>query len=336
MSSTQEQGQIEAVRLIVKQLEGSRLPAERDLSEHLKISRPKLRTILSKLRDEGLVESRMGSGTYAVLQSDHRLSTVAILIDAKLKLGDDPFYTHLVEQLQRELQNRRIRTVMERFSEDAIEGDFTAPADGYVLLGLAASAVLTNRRSDSAPTVALLLGAQSEPQRRTSVIHLEDRTAGSRAAKMLIEEDGCTNILFFGRDDIPASRERFQGTAEQCEKSGVAARFVETRLNYAAGVAAGQDLVVNELAPETGIISTNDWLAVGLRVGLSHHSNSAFRRLPIISFDGLPLTADPTLRIKSLKVPLEQIARDAVSEILRLARSPISIGRSISYPLLDP
>jgi DNA-binding LacI/PurR family transcriptional regulator len=116
----------------------------------------------------------------------------------------------------------------------------------------------------------------------------------------------------------------------------VAARFVETRLNYAAGVAAGQDLVVNELAPETGIISTNDWLAVGLRVGLSHHSNSAFRRLPIISFDGLPLTADPTLRIKSLKVPLEQIARDAVSEILRLARSPISIGRSISYPLLDP
>lgn len=44
---------------------GGRLPAEAELASQLGVSRPVLRQALSVLRDEGLVESRRGSGTFA-------------------------------------------------------------------------------------------------------------------------------------------------------------------------------------------------------------------------------------------------------------------------------
>jgi DNA-binding LacI/PurR family transcriptional regulator len=81
-----------------------------------------------------------------------------------------------------------------------------------------------------------------------------------------------------------------------------------------------------------GIIATNDWLAVGLHAGLmrqgwAHHS------APLVSFDGLRLAADPALSIRSLAVPLETIAEDAVAELVRLTRSPAALGRSVRYAL---
>lgn len=43
---------------------GDRLPAERDLSAQLSVSRPSLRTAIQKLEEQGLVETRQGGGTY--------------------------------------------------------------------------------------------------------------------------------------------------------------------------------------------------------------------------------------------------------------------------------
>ncbi len=44
--------------------ENSRLPTERELSQRYSVSRVIIREALSRLRDDGLVESRQGSGTY--------------------------------------------------------------------------------------------------------------------------------------------------------------------------------------------------------------------------------------------------------------------------------
>src|SRR6476646_2050417 len=51
---------------------GGRLPAERDLSELLGISRVTLREVLKVLQDQGLVESRRGryGGTFVLLRTD--------------------------------------------------------------------------------------------------------------------------------------------------------------------------------------------------------------------------------------------------------------------------
>ncbi|MEJ2591253.1 MAG: GntR family transcriptional regulator, partial [Candidatus Thiodiazotropha sp.] len=43
---------------------GERLPAERQLSERLGISRPSLREAIQKLASKGLLHTRQGGGTY--------------------------------------------------------------------------------------------------------------------------------------------------------------------------------------------------------------------------------------------------------------------------------
>lgn len=69
---------------IVRQLEtlllegtfrpGDRLPPERQLAEHLGVSRPSLREALQKLAARGLVVSRQGGGTYVTARLDEGLA----------------------------------------------------------------------------------------------------------------------------------------------------------------------------------------------------------------------------------------------------------------------
>lgn len=53
---------------------GSRLPSESELAERIGISRPVLRQALSVLKDEGLIESRRGSGTFTLGRPSTQLS----------------------------------------------------------------------------------------------------------------------------------------------------------------------------------------------------------------------------------------------------------------------
>ena len=46
-------------------VQGSRLPSEVDMASRIGVSRPVLRQALAVLKDEGVIESRRGSGTYA-------------------------------------------------------------------------------------------------------------------------------------------------------------------------------------------------------------------------------------------------------------------------------
>jgi GntR family transcriptional regulator, transcriptional repressor for pyruvate dehydrogenase complex len=59
----------------------SRLPPENDLAEMLGVSRPVIREALARLRNDGLVLSRRGSGTYVQRSSQHQevLSPISAL-----------------------------------------------------------------------------------------------------------------------------------------------------------------------------------------------------------------------------------------------------------------
>jgi DNA-binding LacI/PurR family transcriptional regulator len=320
---------VEILRRLVVQMAGRRLPSERDLAAQLQISRPRLRSALAALQREGLVEPRQGSGTYAVDHSGIRLRQVALLIDADLKLGDDPFFSQLMESLQESLQAEGIRCLVARVEEN---GPFPPLEDGVLTLGLAGKAVIERLRPQDAPAVGLLLGTDTQPGRRASVFHLDDREAGREAARALIRSD-CREIVFLGRPTIPASQERFLGVEEVALASGRSLRFVSSHLNYADGVRLGRELEFPHDSGLLGIVATNDWLAVGLQAGLHRRPMPVTRPIKIVSFDGLPVTSDPTLGIISLSVPIDVIARDAVAELRRLLQSPGSVGRAVCYSL---
>ncbi|HUR73323.1 MAG TPA: PLP-dependent aminotransferase family protein [Sporichthya sp.] len=81
--------------------DGAKLPPERDLARALAVSRSTITTALDLLRDEGLVESRQGSGTLVRGPSQRRVGTARIAgtlggaTGIDLALGTPPDPSHL-------------------------------------------------------------------------------------------------------------------------------------------------------------------------------------------------------------------------------------------------
>ncbi|WP_125206083.1 substrate-binding domain-containing protein [Capsulimonas corticalis] len=319
----------EKVRGLVLQMSGQRLPSERDLAEQLQISRPRLRTILASLRAEGLIEQKIGSGTYALSPDKTQLHRVAVLIDERLKLGSDPFVSYLFECLQDNLQSEGARCMIERVGAGG--GPYRLE-DGAITLGLAGQKIVDDLRPSDPPVVGLLMSPDMRPRRRASIFMLEDKQAGADAAEFLARR-GCRRIVYVGRHDIPSSQDRWSGCQEFCAGAEIALSFVDSHLSYAAGLKLGLEWSLPETGEQTGVIVTNDWLAVGFRAGLRQHSSRDSESLMIVSFDGLPIVADKALDIHSLAIPIQAMARDAVAELRNLGSSPISVGRLVRYPL---
>src|ERR1700676_3581091 len=51
--------------------EGSRLPAESELARRFDVSRPMVREVLSRLRENGFIVSRKGAGSFVQRQGGH-------------------------------------------------------------------------------------------------------------------------------------------------------------------------------------------------------------------------------------------------------------------------
>lgn len=314
------------LRKLVEQQAGQRLPGERELASQLGLPRSSIRALLDALEAEGLVRRQQGSGTYAVDQQTRRLRTVALLVDEELKLGDDPFFSLLVEHLQARLQAEGIGCMIERIGQRwQAHGGY----EGAITLGQTGKEVLAQFKQGTPPVVCLLLDARLPIHAPVSIFQLADREAGIEAAQHLLEL-GCREIFFVGKRDIVAARERLAGAEEILTARGVPLRFLNCSLNYTAGLRLGQELeLTTGTAP--GVIAANDWLAIGLRAGLSSGPTAHLAaRTPIASFDGLPITADALLRIDSLVAPIQTIAADAVAELQRLLTP--APGRTVRYP----
>jgi DNA-binding LacI/PurR family transcriptional regulator len=323
--STHTNEKYAALRQVVEEMAGQRLPGERELATRLGISRPGLRALLSTLEAEGLVRRHQGSGTYALDQQQAQLHTVALLIDAELKLGDDPFFSLLLERLQVRLQAEGIHCVIERIHEQQRPRSLQ---DGAITLGIAGRAILETLRPDDPPVVGLLVNANIPTTAHASVFQLADKEAGAEAARHLLNQH-YREFVLVGKHDIPASHERLTGAEEVATQAGGRCIFVACALNYMAGLRLGRTM---ELSGEpVGIIAANDWLAVGLQAGLSSRQITA--PIHIVSFDGLPITEDPLLDITSLAVPIETIVTDTIAELRRLRQPAAPVGRTVCYQM---
>lgn len=307
---------------------GRKLPGERELSERLGISRQRLRTLLDRLESEGAVVRRQGSGTYAPDPTDATLATVALLIDQRLKIGDDPFFSVFVERIQIGLQGAGVRCFVERIDGDSRPGYL---GDGAITVGLAGRRLLRHLMPQDPPVVGLLdepLDGPAPCPDRMSLLMVEDRYAGRDVAHRAIAE-GAQRLVFLGRSDIGAARSRCEGLREAAFAAGVPVDAVDCGMNYASGLIAAPALAgrVCAGAGKVRIVAANDWLAVGIRSGLGAQCDS----VPIYSFDGLAIASDPALNIRSMAYPMDTIAEDALAELKRLARH--RSGRVIRYAL---
>ncbi len=308
----------------VSERAGRRLPGEREFAQELGISRPRLRSILTQLEIEGRIERRQGSGTYALRTGDNDLRRVVLLLDAALKLGDDPFVSRFVDQFQTALQGAGIQCFVQRTARQAESSDsnFNSRAlwprhDGVISLGLAGYELL--REDSSKPSVALMADSRARPSKILSLLQIDDEDAGAQSARLLVEK-GASAIRFFGWPSLPVVRDRLQGVRRELENEDVTIEVVSCGMNYGAGFEQGVQYA--ELEGVTGFIAANDWLAVGLQAGLQSKNPDWRQAIHIASFDGLPFAQRPELSIDSLEVPIDTMVADAIAELQRLQKRP--------------
>jgi len=321
----------DALRRLVEEMAGRKLPGERELSERLSISRQRLRGLLDRLEAEGVVVRRQGSGTYAAETREDQFQHVGLLIDQRLKLGDDPFFSLLTERLQLGLQGAGIHCFVER-----IDGSSRPRylGQGAITVGLAGRRILRHLRVADPPEVGLLdepLDGPAPHPERMSLLMVEDRYAGREVGNRIVAE-GYQRVLYVGREDITASRLRLAGVRDSVEPHSIVLEQVSCGMNYRAGREVAAQLAgFFENHPSPGVVvAANDWLAVGIRTGLAEVGVPE-DTAPILSFDGLPIASEPTLGIRSLAYPMVSIVDDAIAELRRLARH--QRGRVIRYTM---
>ncbi len=89
--------------------EGSRLPSERELSERVDVSRPKVRDALKRLEADGLIHVRHGEGTFVAALSGQAMSPALIDLYARHGLA---FFDYL--EYRREQEAFAARLAAER------------------------------------------------------------------------------------------------------------------------------------------------------------------------------------------------------------------------------
>lgn len=115
---------------------GDRLPTENDLAESFGVSRPVVRDALARLRLDGLIEARRGSGTYVLTRPSQNLPNLADLTDIsrflryhELRLCMEAQAAALAAERRSEKDLATIARAHERFASEVGRGSFLADSD---------------------------------------------------------------------------------------------------------------------------------------------------------------------------------------------------------------
>ena len=110
---------------------GARMPSENELTERFQVSRTVIREAISRLKSEGLVGSRRGSGTVVLapnnatpfrLDIDVQDSIQAVLRVIELRRGVEGEMAALAAQRRTKAQNLRIRQALKNIDKAVQEG----------------------------------------------------------------------------------------------------------------------------------------------------------------------------------------------------------------------
>ena len=117
---------------------GSRLPSENELARKLNISRPVVRQAFDRLREDGLIETRHGSGTYVTEALSDSLAAFEgspverighILNGLELRLVVEPEIAYMAALRRRPSDLVRMEAMLERFEAASAAGDVAHPLD---------------------------------------------------------------------------------------------------------------------------------------------------------------------------------------------------------------
>lgn len=325
-----------------------KLPSETQLVERFQASRPTVARALGDLQQRGLVERRVGSGTFVVdssasgvaarqlglLVPDLRATEVFETIGGELAamarvhgyglLTGDRAHLRAVESVEDQAQ-----ALCERFVRDQVAGVFFAPIER------ATGGDDTNRRLAErlrqAGIAVVLLDRDLTPYPSRSdfdLVGIDNFAAGYELASHLARL-GCRELGFLSLPDPPPTvKARIAGAREALRDRGVepASDFVRwgepNDLANFVGTGANGRL--------DGALCANDVLAAACMQALEREGIRVPTEFRVAGFDDNRHASSISVRLTTMRQPCREIAAAALRTMLDRIAEPTLPARSVA------
>jgi DNA-binding LacI/PurR family transcriptional regulator len=324
--------------------EGERIPAEIELVKQFDTSRPTVARALRDLQNLGLVERKVGSGTY-VRRSQKPMDSwrFGLLIPG---LGSTEIFEPICGQLARLAQRHHhtilwgdfgdkrgeaapelIEQVCNSYIRQTVAGVFFAPLEWAEDKDQVNQSVIAELEAAGIPIVLLDRDIVAFPQRsRFDLVGIDNRRAGFLIADHLIKR-GCRRVDFLSRpDSAPTVMLRIAGYREALLNSGI----VPDPKWVHSGEPADEGFVQSIVGDgATAIICANDLTAANLMRTLDALGCPVPQRVRVVGFDDVRYAELLRPSLTTIHQPCVDIGTIAMQVMLERIENPTFPPRDI-------
>lgn len=326
-------------------VEGQRLPSEADLVARFATSRPTVARALQTLQQQGVIERRVGSGSYVRRASAERSDLFALLIPG---LAETEIFGPLCREMSRSAQNSRhallwgdptdeastqeeqAEQLCEQYIARKVSGVFFAP------LEFSPNRDSVNQRICSAldragiPVVLLDRDITAFPRRsHYDVVGIDNRRAGFIVTDHLLRL-GCRRIAFLGRaGSAPSVALRMAGYREALASAGITAEPDWVCMGCPADLQFVQ-AIIERVRPEA-FVCANDDTAANLMHTLDELGLHIPRDIRIVGIDDVRYAQLLRVPLTTLRQPCQYIGAAALRAMLERIAQPDMPARDILF-----
>lgn len=315
----------ESLRQKIRELQSDtpvRLVPERQLAEQYGVSRMTVRVVLKKLKAEGLLVQKQGSGTY--ITPAVRLRHINFLVAPDLK-KDDPFYTAFMSEVYHALSKKNISV---KFVDCDRIGNTRGDESPLIIIGIIDEGLI--KRVIAAYPNVITVYLYPDIDTFTQIV-FDDYGIGYRAAKLLIERDVGVLVHLAGPLKYPSPRFRSQGFHHAAERFAVKCVELDGKMNYNCGVNMVDDVIalLDEAGDRVGVFASNDWMALGLMHALQERKIGIPDQISIIGCDDIPLAGQGKPALTTFRWDFALLIEQVLAEFRDMYSSPAYCRKKI-------
>jgi GntR family transcriptional regulator, arabinose operon transcriptional repressor len=321
---------------------GFRLPSEHELVQTFGASRVTVSRALKELQIGGLIDRRVGSGTY-VRASTVKQYAFGLLIP---ELGQTEIFEPICQGMvaAQEQHNHVLiwgrslagsettedeaKDVCSRLISNRVSGVFFAPMEANPQKDAINQIISTMLTQAKIAIVLLDRDIVDYPQRsKFDVVGIDNRRAGCVATQHLIDA-GCRRIGFIGRPHLaPSCVARYNGYRDAVAHSSIplAPEFAE-RLDPSDRSVVAK--VMEGYKPD-GIVCSNDRTAALLMRTFSELKIAVPDQVRLVAFDDVKYASLVTVPLTTIHQPCDQLGAAAIQAMVQRIETPDMPPREI-------
>ena len=276
------------------------------------------------LVEEAIKKLKYEPNVYARGLKINKTNTVAVILPTIW----NPFFSELaynIEKCLREAEMKMILCNSERNAQSEIE--YISMAKQNKMDGIIAITYsnIDEYVSENIPFVSIDRYFSKDITYVSS-----DNYEGGRLAAQKLAEGGCTNIAYIGRGSKidNATRKRKEGFIDYCEENKINYKICEL-----LGTKNEFEILLDKFIKENfeeelkidGVFAVTDKQALDLIKKLDKIKINVPNDVQVIGFDGSRPSCDDEVQISTIRQPIEQIAKEAVSALInQIENKPVT------------